>query len=296
MIITNPTAWRLPARLPGELGEAAAVYAAAGIPVFPCAPGQKRPLTAHGFQDATTNPAQVTAWWGRYPQANIGIPTGTVLDVLDVDAHATGTGYPILRTLRQQGLIGGWGQAVRSPSGGLHLYYPADPDQTRGSWSRGRAHVDFRGTGGYIIAPPSTIKTAVHGDRRYETIARGRNLRPVDADAIRELLTPQPERTLHPTGSVTLRERPVEQLAGWVAALPDGNRNAGLFWAACRLAEAGLPEPDILWALEPSATAAGLEPREIVVTIHSAHRTAHTLDAPDDPVAHGARPLSDFGR
>jgi hypothetical protein len=155
--------------------------------------------------------------------------------------------------------------------------------------------VDFRGTGGYIIAPPSTI-TTTHGDRRYETIARGRNPRPVDADAIRELLTPQPERTLHPVGSVTLRERPVEQLAGWVAALPEGNRNTGLFWAACRLAETGLPEPDTHTILEPAATAAGLEPREIAATIRSAHRTTQITDESDDSVAQTVRSLSGRGR
>lgn len=295
MTITDPTTWPLLARLPGELGEAASVYAAAGIPVFPCAPGQKRPLTEHGFQDATTDPVQVAAWWGRYPEANIGIPTGTVVDVLDVDVHATGTGYPILRTLQREGLIGGWGQAVRSPSGGLHLYYPTDLDRQRGSWSRGRAHVDFRGSGGYIIAPPSTVTTS-HGGRRYETIAHGRNPRPVDADAIRELLTPEPARTLHPAGSAALRERPVEQLAGWVAALPEGNRNAGLFWAACRLAEAGLPEPDTHTILETAATAAGLEPQEIAATIRSAHRTTQITNEPDDPVAQGARSLSGLRR
>lgn len=295
MIITDPTAWPLPASLPKKLGEAAATYAAAGIPVFPCVPGQKRPLTAHGFQDATTDPAQVAAWWGMHPEANIGIPTGVTVEVLDVDVHATGTGYPILRTLQQEGLIGGWGQAVRSPSGGLHLYYPADRNQARGSWSRGRAHVDFRGTGGYIIAPPSTITTN-RGNLRYETIAHGRDPRPVDADAIRELLTPQPERTRHPAEPAVLRERPVEQLAAWVAALPEGNRNAGLFWAACRLAEAGLPEPDTFALLEPAAAAAGLDSREIAATIRSAHRTTRAADVPDDPSAQTVRSLSGLGR
>lgn len=294
MVITDPKVWPMPAELPGVLAHAAAVYAAAGIPVFPCAPGQKRPLTTHGFRDATTDAAQVDAWWRRHPDANIGIATGTVIEVLDVDVHATGSGYPILRTLQREGLIGGWGQAVRSPSGGLHLYYPTDPEQAQGPWSRGRAHVDFRGTGGYIIAPPSTITTG-DGARYYEIIARGRHPRPVDAGTIRELLTLQPEHPPRRLDPLAVRERPVEQLAAWVAALPEGNRNAGLFWAACRLAEAGLPEPDSLGALGPAASAAGLAPREIAATIRSAHR-ARIAEVPDDPVAQTARSLSGIGR
>ncbi len=38
------------------LPEAAARFAAAGVPVFPCVPGEKRPLVARGFRDATADP------------------------------------------------------------------------------------------------------------------------------------------------------------------------------------------------------------------------------------------------
>lgn len=282
MTINDPTVWVLPVAFPYELAAAAETYAAAGVPVFPCAPGGKRPLTTHGFHDATTDPEQIITWWSRYPAANIGIPTGRVVDVLDVDVHATGTGYPALRTLQQEGLITGWGQAVRSPSGGLHLYYPADLLQPGGSWSRGRAHIDFRGTGGYIIAPPSRI-TADYGVRRYEVIALGRAPRPVDADAIRDLLTPAvpPVMRLVKDGAHS-REMSVEHLAGWVAVLPEGNRNAGLFWAACRLAEAGLTEHDTMTVLEPAAASAGLPAREITATIGSAHRSLQITQDPGD--------------
>ncbi|SJN47294.1 hypothetical protein FM104_15940 [Microbacterium esteraromaticum] len=88
----------------------------------------------------------------------------------------------------------------------------------------------------------------------------------------------------------------MERLADWVAGLAEGNRNAGLFWAACRLAEAGLPEPDTFGVLEPAATAAGLESREIAATIRSAHRAARIAVEPDDPVSQGARSLSGIGR
>ncbi|NLI85786.1 MAG: hypothetical protein GX440_10455 [Propionibacterium sp.] len=41
------------------LSVAAAGFAGAGVPVFPCAPGGKHPITEHGFHEATTNLAQV---------------------------------------------------------------------------------------------------------------------------------------------------------------------------------------------------------------------------------------------
>ena len=49
----------------------ARTYAALGIPVFPCKPYDKQPLTAHGFHDATTKPDQIDEWWSDYPNANV---------------------------------------------------------------------------------------------------------------------------------------------------------------------------------------------------------------------------------
>jgi hypothetical protein len=53
-----------------------------------CRPG-KHPLTHHGWKDASTDPAQVRAWWRDSPLANIGIATGVVssLVVLDIDSE-----------------------------------------------------------------------------------------------------------------------------------------------------------------------------------------------------------------
>jgi hypothetical protein len=46
------------------------------IPVFPCNPDDKRPFTLHGFKDASREEEQIRAWWARFPEAMIGIPTG----------------------------------------------------------------------------------------------------------------------------------------------------------------------------------------------------------------------------
>jgi hypothetical protein len=56
--------------------------------------------------------------------------------------------------------------------------------------------------------------------------------------------------------------------------LNEGNRNAGLFWAACRLVEAG--RTDSLAALAQAARSSGLPDQEISRTIASAQRTAVT--------------------
>ena len=61
------------------------------------------------------------------------------------------------------------------------------------------------------------------------------------------------------------------KLAAWVAAQQEGNRNDGLFWAACRAAEAGHGD---LGDLVTAAVAAGLSEAEAVRTIASAARRA----------------------
>ena len=71
-------------------------------------------------------------------------------------------------------------------------------------------------------------------------------------------------------------------LARWVAARPEGNRNAGLFWAANRALEAD-PAAD-LSLLADAARQAGLADPEITRTLDSARRTAHP-DAGYEPEA-----------
>jgi Bifunctional DNA primase/polymerase, N-terminal len=94
-----------------QLGEAALAYASLGYRVLPlhhpvptsstqgpgmlCSCGDlacggvgKHPLTPHGLNDATGDPARLARWWRRWPQANIGLVTGELVDVLDIDGPA----------------------------------------------------------------------------------------------------------------------------------------------------------------------------------------------------------------
>lgn len=264
------------------LPQAARAYAVAGVPVFPCVPGGKRPLTEHGFHDASTDVGRVDRWWARWPAANVALPTGAVsgVEVVDVDVHPGGSGFDEFERARRAGLVEGWAALVRTPSGGVHAYYPADPGRVQPSWQAARAHVDFRGAGGYIIAPPSLVDAGGQ-PARYELIATAQTTEPgpVRASVLRELLDPRP--VLPPPG----RRPPggsldVERLAVWVSARGEGERNRGLFWASCRLAEAGLAPGEMHAALGPAAEHAGLPAGEVTATIHSAYRATHTRPAP----------------
>src|SRR5689334_20283986 len=64
---------------------AALSYAQLGFQVFPIKPRDKRPLTKHGFKEATSQEAQIRDWWTKWPRANIGIPTGIASRLLVVD-------------------------------------------------------------------------------------------------------------------------------------------------------------------------------------------------------------------
>src|SRR5688572_24924779 len=66
--------------------DAAVRYARRGLPVFPCIPGAKIPLTEHGCNDASSSLDQVREWWAEYPDANIGMACGEKsFVVLDYD-------------------------------------------------------------------------------------------------------------------------------------------------------------------------------------------------------------------
>lgn len=68
----------------------------------------------------------------------------------------------------------------------------------------------------------------------------------------------------------------VTRLASQVARRPEGERNLGLFKAACRMAEHGHSPREALDALGPAADQSGLGEREITRTVGSAYRHVST--------------------
>lgn len=257
---------------------AAVLLATAGVPVFPCVPLGKHPLTKHGFQDASVDPDQVGQWWQRWPDANVAMPTGAVsgIDVVDIDVHSSGTGYAALHSARSSGLLGQPAWLVKTPSSGLHLCFLRAETDRQPSWQVSRCHVDFRGDGGYVLLPPSRVAQKDGTVGQYEVIdIATQQPGSVDAGALRRFLEP-PRPMRPPSGLPSIGARP-DHLAAWVASRPAGGRNQGLFWASCRMAEAGERFDVTAAILSEAALSSGLSEREAMITIQSAYRTATGL-------------------
>ena len=140
------------------LKEWALEYAGMGLAVFPLRARNKTPATKNGCKDATTDQKQIAAWWNRWPDANIGIATGSVsggLVVIDLDRDEEKgrDGYEILQEWqRQHGQLPDTCQSITG-RGGYHLLY-RDTAEHRNAQALFEG-VDIRGEGGYIVAPPS---------------------------------------------------------------------------------------------------------------------------------------------
>jgi hypothetical protein len=254
-------------RAPNET--AAHRYADACWPVFPLIPGEKAPITRHGFQNATTSHRQIQKWFRHFPDRNIGIATGTPgPDVLDIDRHPDGSGFSSYRRLRAEGLVPDAASLIRTPNGGMHAYYTGTGQR---SGSLPAHHIDYRAQGGYIVAPPSIIWARDGQPRPYQVVSHQRSGATFDWDAARRFLQPEhtPPQPGHPATGHGSR---VEHLPDWVAQQHEGNRNAALFWAANRALDRGRPE--VLGFLARAAKVAGLGEREIEATLRSAQKTA----------------------
>jgi hypothetical protein len=252
---------------------AALVYARAGWRVFPIIPGEKVPATSHGVKDATSDPGQIRAWWERNPDRNVAVACGYPgPDVLDIDRKPDGaSGFPALRRLREAGMIGNPRAMIRTPNDGAHLYFAPTPGSGNGSVAA--AHIDHRGEGGYIVAPPSQVRRAADGQLRpYVVVRHQASAERINWAAIREFLDPQPQRAWEPRAHLRDGGRQnLDHLVGHMAGLDDG-RKRYLYWAANRVLDHG--QPGRLDDLAAAARQAGVDGRVIERTIRSAQATA----------------------
>ncbi|MGW0391872.1 bifunctional DNA primase/polymerase [Streptomyces sp. NPDC003042] len=166
-------------------------HQAAGCPCLPVG------RWCHGFHAATTDPERIDSWWGPNPGFGIAVATGAAgLVVIDVDAHGGEVpprdrilpGIHIPGDVALDGLSNGFHTLavlaalrgapdpaqdrntlrVRTPSGGLHLWYRAGAGRRwlcSAGTGKSRAlawQVDVRAEGGYIVAPGTVTQAGMY--------------------------------------------------------------------------------------------------------------------------------------
>lgn len=235
--------------------------AQAGIPIFPADSATKKPLVRFTIS-ATTLPRGVDYFWSRYGAD--AVPCihlfGAGLLVIDLDrGHAEGIdGVAAFNCLLDQ-----YGElpaspAVRTPRGGVHLYFrqprlvhPSEPLGNSGS--RIAPGIDVRGRNGYVVAPGAIMATGEFYEGIPGTLelahAFSSGAIPEPPQWLVQLAEPQKNfeaPTRDPSGGSIaegrLRAWALSVLEGEgaeLASAPIGTRNGRLFYAALQAAAKG---------------------------------------------------------
>jgi hypothetical protein len=228
-------------------------------------------LTCHGFHAATLDSARLAAMLAAVPRGLLAIRTGTVagLAVVDIDPRNGGHLDPALMAPTA---------AVATGGGGWHLYY-RHPGGLLLAALPGRAGIDIKADGGYVVAPPS-----VHpGTGRAYRWAGHRAIAEMPP-ALAAALAPPPagaaplSRPVPAPGAGGISSPPA-LLAAHLRAVedaPEGRRRVTLYGAArgiARMVTAGaLAEADARAALTAAGLAAAQTERDIRAAIEGAFR------------------------
>ena len=188
-----------------------------------CESQGKHPRTKNGVKDATTDVEQIRRWWTMWPEANIGVATGTVsgLYVIDIDCHKGGD----LDSLKDYGLADLMCSLIaETGSKGYHIYLRCTEPLPNTANKLG-PFIDTRGEGGYVVAPPG-----FNAQGQYAWLHKA-PLEPIPAALLAKLrprtsvsaslpplpTTPQP---ISATEILTLNALPATPLPGQIPATP----------------------------------------------------------------------------
>lgn len=165
----------------------ALAWAERGYRVFPLRTYGKKPIIPEFQHEASTDVGKIFGWWhdpetGKELNYNVGVLT-TDMVVVDLDEKEDRNGI-----LNYEQLGGTFETlTVRTPSGGLHLYFNGPDSGLRvGVWPG----VDIRSHNGYVIAPGSETSEGVYTLEKDVPMAWC-------PECIEKELTPPPQERQH---------------------------------------------------------------------------------------------------
>ena len=199
-----------------------------GFSVIPVNPRDKKPLIPwEEYQSRKATAEEITQWWQKWPNANIGIITGAVsgIIVLDVD------GEEGQRSIKDNKLSLPPAWAARTGGGGFHYFFK-HPGNSVCNFVKRLPGIDLRGDGGYIVAPPSIHPSG----NRYQWV-----ISPKD-----EELAEPPDWLLELIQTTSTGRLEPED---WQRDIPEGQRNEELTRRAGSLLAKGIPAAEVLTML-----------------------------------------------
>src|SRR5512139_2012509 len=131
--------------------KAALKYLEMGYSVIPCRQDKKPHIKWEFYQKRLPTESEVRSWWSKWPDANVGLVTGKVsgLCVFDQDDDKAIEYFDSL--LPESMLM----PMTSTPRDGRHCYFKCPADAPTNKAMINGYKLDFRGEGGYILAPPS---------------------------------------------------------------------------------------------------------------------------------------------
>jgi hypothetical protein len=212
---------------------AARYYAGRGFSVIPVGLNKNPLLKWRGYQKERANDAQIAEWWTKWPQANVGIVTGSISGICVVDVD-TDEGRENIGQILPDALLF---PSATTPRGGQHFYfrYPDNMDICNNAGVI--PGCDFRGEGGYVVAPPS-----VNGEGKAYSWTTGLEIHKVDMPVLPDEYIRAVRKLLRASyGVVTGCDKELQVVTSMFV---HGRRDNDLFHVANCLAKGGMPEEE----------------------------------------------------
>jgi Bifunctional DNA primase/polymerase, N-terminal/AAA domain/Primase C terminal 1 (PriCT-1) len=205
--------------------EAALQYQNSGLSVVPLKPHDKKCNVAwEEFQHRRATAEEIRTWWSQWPDANVGIVTGKISDIVVIDLDSANAKDKLKDLIPSLDI----NSIPRSRTGkGWQLFFQ-HPKVPIGNRAGVIPDLDVRGDGGYVVAPPSIHP---NGKTYVWELPINDALPKLPGDLYKLIASPTPNSGEH--------ER--FDTAGALAGVPDGKRDDTIFKFACKLRSADIP-------------------------------------------------------